>query len=181
MEKRENYSPEFRFKTNVLSLCDFIGRIISSFKGKCDIKPEVVSIVSMFLLSADADLIIRTFITSCFFYNDENKVRINLWDKIKRKDESFFFENADHIFSQLPTKEVGAFKGLFTPNEKGETLISAQHKKILWDYFRSFVKISITYIYNSRLQNGNFMQEIPEISADNIPELIRTWEVNILS
>lgn len=125
------------FKTNLILLCNDMKDIISPIyeKGLININPDVIGFVSAFLNNYDTNQLFNNFILySCEY-----------WGKIKNKDESFFIDNAKDIFKDLPVDNIDPFKEFFTGNN-----IEDDDKELIWDYFTSFVKLSIRHVHTTR-------------------------------
>lgn len=76
------------------------------------------------------------------------------WNKIKERDEKFFLENVNKIFSILPAESVNIFKDLFlTVDDNGVNVVSDNLKNELWGLFDAMIKISIKYIHKQRIQH----------------------------
>lgn len=184
-------SPEEKFQKNAVYLCDYIRPILESIrKTNPDlIDPMMISLigpVSIYLSSLDPNILVEGFINNSFFTvkdenNDGKPLRINLWNKIKNRDQSFFYKYADNIFAKLPKNEVTAFRALFTPDSNGKILVSQKTQNELWVAFDSFVKISISYIHSRRLRDGKYLSSIPEVASEKMPELVNIWKVNLFS
>lgn len=70
------------------------------------------------------------------------------------KDESFFINHADEIFSeinQISPGSISAFKKLFElKDNKGVFIIQKEDRESIWQYFETFIRISIHYIHEQR-------------------------------
>lgn len=96
------------------------------------------------------------------------------WDKIKERDEKFFLENVNKIFSVLPAESINLFKDLFlTVDKNGKNVISQQLKDEIWGLFDAMIKISIKYIAKQQIQNPE------KYAAVNLQKHAKTWEVKL--
>lgn len=140
---------EERFATNIFDLTQEIRDLIVECrrKDKTKIDPNIITIASAFIESYDKKVMIENFIHYSYEF----------WDKISKREESFFRENCGDVFKDLPSDHVRAFSELF--NDEGEAIISADDKNLIWDYFGSLIKISLKYIHRER---GPKIRDIPE-------------------
>lgn len=154
----DKYEEEERFYTNMNDLINLIQDLVLSYnsgdnnndnnKKKIDIDPLVIQLIKKFLESYNKKELIKSFIDNSYQY----------WDQILNHEEKFFTENFNNIFDfSSYIKEVDAFKILF------ESEITVDDKNIIWDYFKSFIKISIKYIHNKR------SPKIKIINAEKFP------------
>lgn len=96
------------------------------------------------------------------------------WDKIKERDEKFFLENVNNIFSVLPSESVNLFKDLFlTVDKHGKSIISTQLKDQIWGLFDAMIKISIKYIYKQQIQDPGKYAEV------DLQKHAQTWDVKL--
>jgi len=83
------------------------------------------------------------------------------WDKIKERDEKYFVENINKIFSVLPSETVNIFKDLFlTLDKNGDNVISLKLKNEIWGLFDAMIKISIKYIHKQKIQHPEKYEHI---------------------
>lgn len=138
---QQNIPPEEdRFKGNISGLVEFIHELISQCAddGKTEIDPSVIHLAAGFVDSYDSDVLIKHFIERSYKY----------WTNILDREEKFFRENCADVFVDLPMKEVNAFSDLF--KTEGDPIICQDDKDCIWEYFDSFIKISIKYVHRER-------------------------------
>ena len=143
MSARSGPSEEERFRENLTGFINLIQELITECRsqGKTDIDPTLITIGFAIMGTYDSQDLIKNFIQYSYPY----------WDQISRREEAFFRDNCANIFGEFPMldmKKVNAFKELF--NEEGEPILSDDDKTMLWEYFDSFIKISIKYIHTNR-------------------------------
>lgn len=137
---------EERFQTNIKGVTDFVHGLISECwekKGIKDINPILIQLAGTYLSSLDKKILIETFIENSYKY----------WKEIKEHNENFFVENCSKVFSKLPVGQgnIDAFKILFTKKDgDGNYIIDNEDRITIWEYFESFVKISIKYVHRIR-------------------------------
>ena len=135
--------PADRFQTNILDLTQIIKEIIQrcSKNKHTNINPNVIDLVLGFLQGHTSEKIIHTFADKSYDY----------WASIKNREESFFKDSCKKVFSDLPEDYVDSFRKLFeTTDTNGQSIITDDEKNLIWDYFESFVKISLHYIHEGR-------------------------------
>ena len=135
---------EERFFENMLGLTSFIKVLVEkvSDAGHKIVNPMIIDIAMVILNNYDKNKIIENFILYSHDY----------WDQIFMKDERFIHENCLIIFQDLPKNHVEAFTHIFLlKNKNGEFIIDSDDKDIIWEYFSSFIKISIKYIHEKRV------------------------------
>lgn len=94
----------------------------------------------------------------------------NHWDKIYVRNENYFIEHANKIFSKLPMNNVNLFKDLFElKDSNGNQVINENDRNLIWDYFDSFVNISIKYA----IKNPN---RFPTLSKEYIQIQAKKWD-----
>lgn len=148
-------SHEERFKANVVGLGDLILDIVTEVNDKEHfvVDPVVVNLAVRVLERISGKAIISTFINKSNT-NADGKVfsmEEHCWSKIRSRDRSFFVENAGEIFSGLPVERVDAFSKMFSAvDENGKPVVPEEDEQEIWEYFESFVKISIKYIHENR-------------------------------
>lgn len=107
------------------------------------VDPALVLLVTNIMQRFDKHTLIQGFI--------ENS-HIECWDKIKKRDEEYFVENASNIFKYLPSGQVNLFKDLFTTKDSnGVSVIDQDTKNQIWKLFDVMIKISIKYVHKNRL------------------------------
>lgn len=148
--------PEERFKVNVITLSQLIYNVVcdAANRGFNIVDSKLIVIASGILAGYNNRIIIDNFIKRSYL----------CWGQILTKHRQFFSEKSDDIFRDLPMGKVSAFKQLFESKDKnGNPVISPEIEEQIWNFFHTFVKISIKYIYKERMKDGKFMTEI-EIS-----------------
>jgi hypothetical protein len=85
---------------------------------------------------------------------DETKLMLRViekmsphWDKVIRKDESFFVKESDKIFAELPIN-IDLFSSLF--NKNGKNVLSSKEKDRIWSHFHDIIKYSCLFIHHMR-------------------------------
>jgi hypothetical protein len=143
---------EDKFFKSMTELTDLVQELINDAfnRGYTIVHPIVVQLGSAYLSkNYNKERIIQGFIK----YSHEH------WDIIKARNEDFFSEHANSIFGDIPMKNVDAFKSLFTLKDKnGANVIVKEDRDAIWNFFDSFVKISIRYVFEGRQ---------PSIRVDN--------------
>ena len=140
-----------RFNTNLvclLNLASKILKILQENNHSC-FSPNCLEFIYGSLEVLDKNIVIMNFISSSHKY----------WDKIKKKNESFFIQNMGDIFSEfnLSLKDLTFFKDIFTiKNSKGEHYITEQDKQEMWKLLHGMVKISIKYLIINHKTVENF-------------------------
>lgn len=147
----------------------FIKQILTDLhiQKKSDIDPSLINLAIIFIKKINKDDIISNFINESY----------NYWNEIASKDENFLVNHCDIIFSGVSKEYIEKFKQLFI-NKK----INSEDKNILWDYLFSFVKISISYIHESR--SPKIIDDKPAYSNKNFPDVklqkcSKTWNVEL--
>lgn len=154
-------SQEEKFYDNAVALCDEINSILvlCQRQGHNSMDPIVTEIAITFLAKIDKLDLLEKFIGSSY----------KLWSQIKKRDEDYMMNNAMSIFYSFQD-HVDPFKHIFSLRDsKGQFIISNQRKQTLWEYFDSFVRISLKHIERSRKINPNYFHEI------NLAEAMKLW------
>jgi hypothetical protein len=175
-------SEEERFSANVGGVTNFVqSKIEKLYKnGIQDINPLLIQLAHVYLTTLDKKYLLDTFIEHSHSH----------WEKIRLREESFFLENCSTIFGKLPVDKgnIDAFKMLFSKkDDKGNFVITSDDKATIWEFFASFVKISIKYIHRIREvymeegQDGKFRpryryQHFPNIK---VRELAKLWGIDL--
>lgn len=84
------------------------------------------------------------------------------WDMILAKNEEFFKKEAWSLFKDIPEIAVKQFYNLFTmksPDNQDEYVIGTSDREILWEYFFTMVRISLTYIHEGRQPRYKLVEE----------------------
>ena len=146
-----------RFMINVDGLLTLTAEIVEIAKtmGVTKLSPKLISVIAGLLKSYKGPKLLERFIDNSF----------NYWDQIFVKDEDFFNENASKVFGSLPMDNVNMFKDLVGHPE----IVDAETKATIWQYFHSFVKISIKYMNDHRTK----------YQSHKIDDLVVKWKVKI--
>lgn len=126
---------EARFKVNV----GYVGQIVLDIVNKHIAKhkelpdPRLITMGNAVIEGLKAEDIIKVFIKK------SNK----FWPNIKKREESFFTEQADQVFGKVPMIDLQAFKVVFE-----RKLLNDSEKTRLWDYFNQMVRQAIRYLYD---------------------------------
>lgn len=101
--------------------------------------PNMVTLAPGLVQSYDKVELIESFIKNSHIH----------WDKIKERDEHYFIQHLDEVFTKLSPDMLLLIKDLyFASNSKdGRHIITSSFKKNLWDNLDALVKISIKYIH----------------------------------
>lgn len=132
-----------RFYENMVDFTHLLKSLIektAKYGHNC-VNPIFVNIAMAIIEGYNKDEIISNFI----FYSHK------YWDRIHRHDETFMKENSLLIFEGIPKNHIDSFKMIFdvkTPS--GNFIIDNTDKMIIWEFFESFIKISIKYIHDKR-------------------------------
>ena len=150
----------------VLTIRDII--IESKDNPKTKINPKLINIANTFLKPINSHNLITNFIEKSNDY----------WDQIIIHDENFFTEHCQDIFYGLPENHIKDFQQLFKDN-----VIEDEDKDILWEYFKSLVKISIHYIHEQR--QPKLVDGKPAYSKDFFPliklkQISKKWGVKLI-
>ena len=168
--------PEQRFKKNLISFIEFTQEVLVELKtdDKVNINMEMISFTKGVLSKYDDRQLIETFITRSNQY----------WDRIMAKDRIFLLENVETIFKDIPVDKVLSIKQLFS---KDKILISPEDEYVIWDYFKSLLKICIHYIHCSKNpkiieQDGKFIKAYGNnnFSEIKVTRLAKKWEINLV-
>ena len=163
-----------KFKTNLIQLCNDMKDIIAPIyeKGLTNINPQLIEFVSAFLNTYDTNQLFNNFISySCDY-----------WGKIKAKDESFFIENAKDIFRDLPVDNIDPFKEFFEGSN-----IEDEDKDLIWEYFTSFVKLSLRHIHTMRCpawkeNDGNYKKVYSNqvyMEVKNLTRMAKEFDIKL--
>lgn len=121
--------------------------------GYQTINPTILELAVTVISTFDKHYLIQGFIE-----NSHTKC----WDNIKKRDESFFVQNASDIFKYLPMDKVNLFKDLFlTKDRNGNPVVSQSLKNQVWDLLDAMIKISIKYIHKGRAPHSYDTDEGP--------------------
>lgn len=139
-----NITPEEeRFYKNSVVLAEAIHDCVEIlFRNKItNVNPVLVKmgilVLNSYKDSKDKHDLIKKFITHSNMH----------WDKIRVKDEEFFINNADSVFTYFSSGEVSIYKQLFTNN-----VIPEQTKQDIWRLLSSMTIISLKYIKKNDLE-----------------------------
>lgn len=161
--------PEMRFRDNAIDMIQYIHDIVKSAedRGHKIVDPKIISTAGKIMEKFKPDQLIQSFIDHS--HNPEEikqwkedsatcaashmppppPLQCPVWDQIYDHNDNFFIENAAAIFKGLPG--VDSFKLLYTlKDENGQPVVGQEHKDGLWDFFESYVRISIRYIHAGR-------------------------------
>ena len=143
-------SDEDRFRTTVLELTDLIHELttICWDEGVETMNPSLIILGKSYLAGLNKTDLITAFINNSYGSPDNN-----YWDEIRDRNEEFFINHSDSVFSNVPVGKgnMTAFKTLFTAkDENGENIINGEDRDAIWDMFFSLVKICIKYIHRVR-------------------------------
>lgn len=144
-------SHEERFHNNMIDLGKLLHELISTCydRGITIVNPVLVPMAMTYVEGMEKRKVIENFI-------ERSK---HVWDKILQRDESFFAENTQQLFMDLPNDAVKAVATLFTARDKeGKYIISEDDREAIWVFFDSFLKICIKYIHDKRE---------PKVKTDN--------------
>lgn len=135
---------EERFAKNTTIMAQAVHESVQRLynAGYRTVDPTLVALAVTVISAFDKHYLIQGFIE-----NSHDKC----WDYIKKRDETFFVDNASGIFRYLPMDKVNLFKDLFTTKDSnGQSVVSQSLKNQLWDLFDAMIKISIKYIHKGR-------------------------------
>lgn len=185
MNKKTN---EQKFHENIIALGNLMIELISDLysKGYKTVDPELCKMAVSILKLYNGIQMLENFIFYSYPY----------WDSILKREESYFILKASDIFSDLPSQSVDSFKILFDSKDSlGNHVIIAEDRGSIIDFFQSFVKISIPYIYSNHLdpkkvyktfiiieENGNKIEKEIQKQYNTIPiqEIAKKWGINLL-
>lgn len=135
-----------RFYDNMIDLYSLIHELISICyeKGYTQVNPNMVQLVGTFLQAYDRNKIIDNFIEYSHDY----------WYDIISRDEKSICNNIKHIFRDLPSDKVDAFRVLYEARDKqGNRIVDKEDIDAIWDFFDSLIKICVKYIHDKRNPN----------------------------
>ena len=178
--KKTVTQPE-KFVYNLEVLCRVVTEIARDIqkKGYNVVSPEMISLASEYLKAKDPEKLLQNFI----------KYSYKHWEKIKKRNENFFGEEASKIFPDLPSSIIELFcKLLYLEDGDNQRVISEEQREEVWIIFESFVKISINYIHQERkpcikiYEDGRekkryTMKFFKEIDLEPICEL---WKIELI-
>jgi len=139
----QNPSHEERFYCNVVDLSKLIEELITICyeNGYKYVHPSLVKLATMVISGTNKTTIMENFIFYSYPY----------WEKIAKREESFFLENCKNVFKDLPLDKVDAFKVLFTAvDSNGTPIINDEDRCGIWDFFEGLIRICIKYIHEKR-------------------------------
>lgn len=128
---------EKKFYNNLERMIFFIEQVIEKLNknGIKTLNNEQISLVKAFLPTIPKEKIINTFINKSYSSEINNFI---LWDKINEKDEDFFINNSNEIFSGIVNNDL--FHHFFKND-----CINQNEKNAIWKFLNQFIMISIRY------------------------------------
>jgi hypothetical protein len=181
-----------RFKTNLLTLFDIINDMYEEGQenGIIETKFNMLGLLKLFIKKTPGEYMLKRFIKRTHTH----------WLKIYDKDSDYFKDMGLQLFSMMEDKGTDAFKGeeefsggnqlinslsgdhvatfknllSATYDYEGEEveIFDQERQSDVWKIMHSFVKISITYIHESRNKvDGKYTVEFfPEIKVKSSAE-----------
>jgi len=155
MNSASSAPEEERFAKNATIMAQAVHEGIKRLyeSGYKTINPSVIELAITVISTFNKHYLIQGFIDNS---------HQQCWDNIKKRDETFFVQNASDIFKYLPMDKVNLFKDLFlTKDSNGNCVISQSLKDQLWSLFDAMIKISIKYIHKGRSPHSYFTPDGP--------------------
>jgi hypothetical protein len=133
-----------RFANNVSDFTNYLRELFDDCKDSgCQVVPDVLLDLGIQVIESYAT---RDLIESLIESSKDH------WDHIHSKNEKYFDDNLDSVFSGLKMTNVGLFKKLLTAaDEQGEFIVSMVDRENIWDYLHAFVKLSLQFIHEERV------------------------------
>lgn len=152
--------PIDRFYKNTVALCDLVYELIVTAynEGFKILNPDMVLLACKLLINFDKTQILENFIF--YSYPLEGNEMGSHWDELIARNENFFLNHSDRIFSDMPLDNVNAFKTLFDAKKSNkEAVVALEDRESIKDYFISYIKICLHYIHEGRKPYLNEKQE----------------------
>jgi len=128
----------------------FVGlvRLVSELNTKCynagykNVSPTLVNIAVVALEAFDKEDLIKMFIEKTYQH----------WDKIRNKEEEYFYNKAGEIFAAVPRVDMpGVFRSLFKATDaNGNKIVPEDDRAAIFNIFISCIKICIKHIHENR-------------------------------
>lgn len=138
-------TPQSRFKDNMIDMIEFCRTMVVDLtKRKYSVvNPKLIEIGGAYLKENFDDI---SLIEGFIFRS------VKHWDKIKDRDENFFIQHSNAIFGEkIPIDIIKMFTNLFTMKDNtGKPVLHQDDRDIIWEYFESFVRISIKFVHEKR-------------------------------
>ncbi|AHH02032.1 hypothetical protein pv_466 [Pithovirus sibericum] len=131
--------PEERFKTNLISLAEYIVDVNQDAinRGHKLMESSVLNLGVGILKVITGPSMVETFVRNSSPH----------WDKIRSRDQDYFNSKALDFFEGIPEGQIVAIRLLLTgKNDKGEFYVKDEVREMIWKYLESFVRISIRYL-----------------------------------
>lgn len=145
---------EDRFQNNTIILGNVIMDTMMKLhnKGYKEIDLNIVNTANQMVKLIDKKYLIDSFI---------EKTHKTCWDRVKQRDELFFVDNINNIYSYLPMEKVEFFKKIFSSNdEKGNPIVPMDFRNKVWEIMEGMIKISIKYVHRERKLNPGFLSQV---------------------
>jgi len=153
-------SAEFRFHAVTLQLTKKLHNILIEIEadGKEAPLPTMMSNIAVSYIEGfkDKKKMINTFIRKSYPF----------WNKIRKREISFFTDNASTIFNYIPVANLDHIfdEVLKMERSSGCLFVDENEKKKIWGFFDAMVNISIRYAHDnsgpvSRITEGKQIQE----------------------
>jgi hypothetical protein len=158
-------TPAERFKENLLLFVDLCKDLLADLiaKKRTTLNPSIIPTASIFISSLSADELMENFIENGNLF----------FAKIKLRDKTFFVENSQKIFPDVPLELLDQIKNIFLSG-------SVEDEESFWEFFDSFVKTSIHYIHEKRkpfLLDNEPRYHVQYQQKINIKKLSEQWNV----
>jgi len=190
--------PEERFKRNLLSLFEIIEEMFIEGTNNNVINQSIniLPLIKLYIKKTSSDHMIKRFITRTH----------DIWDVIKRKDDTYIKEKMLDIFNNIQEKGVDSvkndeefsgnkisqiagalsgdhfvvFKDLLCKSYQFEGkeyyILDQERKNDIWKIMHSFVKISICYIHQIRKKVDGHYT-VPFLNEIDISDLASEWKI----
>lgn len=170
-------SASFRFKENIIDFLDFMAELIRESKTHYELMVDVNIVEWMINLAKiyDSEKLVQMFIKNSSIY----------WDEIYEESENYFVNEFFTIFSNNPSNNKQLYftylrdflekrKENYNIDKDDERydpyIISKDDRKIIWDFLKSFVRISIQYAHETSL---------PEMKDDKLIYLDKKYNLDL--
>lgn len=170
-----------QFTTELKNLLRQLKQIVTSaaqqVKSSVSDKLKNVGDIDLFMMGIDvvgSKYIIENFIINSV--TSINSQEVNVWDFMREKNDAYFLQNLDVLFSNDKSASVKEKFRFFFP------LVAQGIKDGIWRSLHNLVKIAIHYVHYKRVPSVSatnkkmysYMSEFPKI---DIVREIRGWSV----
>jgi hypothetical protein len=195
-------SPEDRFKTNLLILFEIINDMYEDGINNevIESRINVLPFIKLYIKRTSSDKLIKKFIKETYQF----------WDKIKLKNDIYFKEEGLKLFSTIEEKGIDSIKedeefkkdnnltkslstdhvvifkklleGSYVFEDENIDVFDDERKEDVWRVMHSFVKISISYIHETRKMvkdDERTSYRIPFMDEIHVVDMATEWKVKL--